>query len=275
MKRFNRLTVLSAIWLSALASLATADVRLPKIFGDNMVLQQEAEVPVWGWAGAGQEVAVTFCNQSQSTKADETGKWTVKLEALKAGGPFEMTVKANNTITLKNILVGEVWVCSGQSNMYFPVLNSANGKEEVAKADYPKIRLFAVDLQVADEPKDDVKGQWDVCNPDTVKFFSAVGYFFGREMHKALDVPVGLIRSAVGGTPAEAWTSMPTLKSDPAFKPIFDRWDRDLALYPKKMKNFSKALAKWKERKVNPYPAGLNRQRAPDIETPLPVCTTA
>jgi sialate O-acetylesterase len=236
-----------AYLLLPLASSATAEVKLPAVISDNMVLQRDMQVPIWGKANPQEKVTVTIGRQSVSANADDQGNWTVKLKPLKPGGPIQMTVAGKNTITLNNILIGDVWLCSGQSNMNWRVKNSANPEQEIAAANYPKIRLFAVTIEGAVKPKDDVQGQWDICNPETVAGFSAVAYYFGRQMHKTLDVPIGLIRSAVGGTPAEAWTSMPTLKADPTFKPILERWEQELALYPQRIKKYAEKLPQWKE----------------------------
>jgi len=202
---------------------AGADVRLPKIIGDHMVLQQGMPVPIWGWADAAESVTVTLGESKAATTADADGKWMVKLDAAQAGGPCQMTVQGNNTITLDDILVGEVWVCSGQSNMQWSVSGSANPQVEIAAADYPKIRLFTVARKVAEKPLDDCEGSWVACSPQTVPGFSAVAYFFGRYLHKELDVPVGLINTSWGGTIAEAWTSHEGLLGEPDFEPILQR----------------------------------------------------
>jgi len=167
-----------------------ADVKLPAVISDNMVLQQGIKVPIWGWAKPGEKVSVGgfgIYSREWSTVADANGKWMVKIGPFKAGGLHDMTIKGNNTITLKNILVGEVWVCSGQSNMEFPVANMGNWKtgvfncdKELADANYSKIRLFIVPMIASDKPQYDCGGKWMLCSPETVGDFSAVGYFFGR-----------------------------------------------------------------------------------------------
>ena len=215
--RSRRLYVLRILWV-VLALLigvitASADVKLPAIISDNMVLQQGRQVAIWGTADAGEQVTVTLGEQKQTATADGNGFWKVELEPLKKGGPFEMTVAGKNTIIVHNILVGEVWVCSGQSNMEFAVWNHnvfggvINEEKEVAAANYPLIRLFIVKKAVAGKPQTDVQGQWVVTTPATVGTFSAVGYFFGRDLFQAMKFPVGLIDSTWGGTEAEAWTS--------------------------------------------------------------------
>jgi sialate O-acetylesterase len=232
-------------WL-AVAATANADVKMPAVFGDNMVLQQKTKAPIWGTADPGEEVTISLGSQKATTKADANGRWSVKVETPAAGGPVEVTVKGKNTITLKNVLVGEVWVCSGQSNMQWSVRASANPDKETAEAKFPKIRLFTVPRVPATEPQSDCKAQWVECSPQAIPDFSAVAYFFGRDLHKTLDVPVGLINTSYGGTAAEAWTSRPTLQSVADFKPIFDRWDGMVENYPKAKEAYEKQLAEWK-----------------------------
>jgi sialate O-acetylesterase len=196
-----------------------AQVKLPEIFSSNMVMQQGIENPVWGRAGSGERITVIFGGQTLRTRADKEGKWQVKLPAGEYGGPYVLTIKGRNTIKLDNIMIGEVWICSGQSNMQWRVDQSNNAEEEIAFAGYPDIRLFSVPRVVAQYPQDDLsEGEWEVCSPETVAGFSAVGYFFGRELHKALNVPVGLIHSSWGGTVAETWTSPKTISNDPDFR---------------------------------------------------------
>jgi sialate O-acetylesterase len=215
--------VLVSVCVVVAAGLARADVRLPKIIGDHMVLQQGKPLPVWGWADAGEKVTVTVGESKATATADDDGKWMVKLDAMEAGGPCQMTVQGNNTITLEDILIGEVWVCSGQSNMQWPVTASDKPQEEIAAADYPNLRLFTVARKVAEKPMDDCEGSWAACSPQTVPGFSAVAYFFGRHLHKELDVPVGLINTSWGGTIAEAWMSHDGLLGEPDFEPILER----------------------------------------------------
>jgi len=204
------------------AARCAADVKLPALVGDNMVLQRDAKLRIWGTADPGEEVTVSFHGQCKSAVADKRGRWHVNLGPFSAGGPFEMTIAGRNTVTLRNILVGEVWVCSGQSNMEWPVAASLNAEQEVAAASWPQIRLFTVQKAISTWALDDCKGAWVECSPATVGGFSAVGYFFGRELHKSLGVPVGLINSSWGGTLAEAWTPTSTLRADPEFQGILD-----------------------------------------------------
>ena len=216
--------VLSASWA---ASSSVAAIKLPSVIGDNMVLQRDRAVPIWGWAEKGEEVTVEFAGQTVSDKADDKGRWKVSLAKLEAGGPFDMTVKAaSGSRTIKDILVGEVWVCSGQSNMEMGIAMCNHAKEEIAAANYPKIRLFTVPKTQANEPATDVPASWTACDPKTVSAggwggFSAAAYYFGRTLHKELNVPVGIIHTSWGGTPAEDWTSRKALEAVPELKGKF------------------------------------------------------
>jgi sialate O-acetylesterase len=205
--------------LLMLSSLHGADsLKLPALFSDNMVLQQKQEIPVWGWAKPGQSVTVKLEGQSKTATTGKDGCWKVQLKPLKAGGPLKMTIVADKTIKLKNILVGEVWICSGQSNMERSVQSSANSAKEIAAAKYPRIRLFRIPRSPSKTSGTDCKATWVECSPSTVGSFSAVGYYFGRTLNKKLKVPVGLIQSAYGNTTAEAWTSNSALKNDSDLK---------------------------------------------------------
>lgn len=226
-------------------SRAHADVRLPAIFGNHMVLQNEIEVPVWGWADPGEEVTVSIEAQEQKTKADSEGKWKVSLAPLKAGGPHTLKILGNNEILLKEILVGEVWVCSGQSNMEWTVERSANPEEEIKNANYPKIRLFQAEKKIAGKQQPDTTGEWKLCSPESIPGFSAVGYFFGRQLHKELNVPIGLIQSAWGGTPSESWTTTASLEKNEISKPIVERWDRAIGDYPNQVDQYKKQVDDW------------------------------
>jgi len=195
-----------------------AEVSVPGLFSDQMVLQRDIKLPVWGTASPDEQVTVKLGEHQASATADSAGRWRVQLDPLPAGGPFEMTIKGTNTIVLKDVLVGEVWVCSGQSNMAFALKHAVHGEQEVAAADHPRIRLFVVPRTTADEPQTGVGGAWKACAPDTAGSFSAVGYFFGRQLQETLNVPIGLIDSSWGGTPAEAWTARSALDADPDLK---------------------------------------------------------
>lgn len=198
-----------------------ADVRLPRIFGDHMVLQRDLLIPVWGWADPGEQVSVTLGSDSVSTVANDAGKWMVKLPAQQVGDPVTLTAKGKNTITLTDVLLGEVWLCSGQSNMEWPVSRSNDFEQEKAAANYPKIRHIKIPKRPSGFPQDDVVAEWTVCSPDTVGGYTAAGYFFGRKLHKDLDVPVGLVNSSWGGTRIEPWTPPCGFAKEPALAAIF------------------------------------------------------
>ena len=202
---------------AVLATPAWADVQPHRLISDSMVLQQGAKVPVWGTSGATEKVTVKFQEQEQTATAKD-GKWMVWFENLKPGGPFEMTISGDNTITIKDVLVGEVWIASGQSNMQWSVAQSADPEETAAKSANDMIRLLTVPRRAAAEPETDVDASWAKCGPETVRDFSAVAYAFGKDLQERLKVPVGLISTNYGGTVAEAWTSRETLDADPEFK---------------------------------------------------------
>jgi len=248
--------ILSLILAWVCAAGAFADVRLPAVMSDNMVLQRGKKVPIWGWAEPGEEVKVRGSWQwlGTSTKADKNGKWMVKVQTPKAPGPYKITITGNNAITINNVLAGEIWVCSGQSNMQWGLWTVNNAKEEIAAANYPDIRLFTVEREAALEPRRDCKGKWELCSPETVPGFSAAAYFFGRQLHKELNVPVGLIHSSWGGTCAEAWTRKETLASDADFAAVLQEHAELIANYPKakeeyqkKLEEYQKKLEEWKK----------------------------
>jgi len=231
MLRTPRLLILALSFaIAGWSSAVSAAVKLPGVIGSDMVLQQGAALPIWGWADKGEEVTVSIAGQTVSGKADDEGRWKVSLAKFVATPdqkPLEMTVKGSsgNTITLKNILIGEVWVCSGQSNMEMGIGAAKDGAAEIKAADYPEIRLFTVPKPKVKpkEPEKDVKAIWEECSPKTVGAggwagFSAAAYYFGRDLHKNLKVPVGLIHTSWGGTAAELWTSKKALEAEPTLK---------------------------------------------------------
>lgn len=192
----------------SLASLVSADVRLPTLFSDHMVVQRDKAIKVWGWANPGEKVTVSLSGNKTQTTADAKGEWKAELPAMKAGGPHEMIVAGQNTVKITDVLVGEVWLCSGQSNMEFGLKHARDAQQEIKGADYPQIRLLHVPRTPSALPLNDVKARWFVCSPTNTELgdFSAVGYFFGREIHKKLNVPVGMITAAQGATQIEIWT---------------------------------------------------------------------
>ncbi|MES2568534.1 MAG: sialate O-acetylesterase [Verrucomicrobiota bacterium] len=240
--------VLPFLIVSALLhSPSWADIRLPAIISDNMVLQQESKANVWGWAEPGEKVAVRFAEKNSDAVTDADGRWSVKFDGLKAGTAGEMTIIGKNALTVKNVVVGEVWVCSGQSNMEFQVRSGLNPAEEKASANFPLVRMFTVQKAARSEPQNDCVGKWEVCTPETVPGFSGVGYFFGRKLHEDLKFPIGLIHTSWGGTPAEFWTPKQVIEGDPDLRPMAESWEKVLSNYPKAKEAYDKALAEWKE----------------------------
>ena len=220
----TRKLLLSVITLFAGAWSSHATVQPHALFTDGCVLQRGMSVPVWGQAKAGAKVTVEFRGQKVEAVADANSKWMVWLKKMDAGGPFTMTIRGDNTITLTNVCLGEVWVCSGQSNMGFALSNANNAAAAIAASTDPQFRLFKVPLVAAESPQGNVTATWQASDPTSAAKFSAVAYFFGRDLRKQLGVPVGLIESAVGGTPAAAWTDHATLESDPVLRAMFDRY---------------------------------------------------
>ncbi len=214
---------LLAAWSFFLIPSASADVELPAVLDSNMVLQQKVPVTIWGWADRGEDVSVSLAGFEVSTTAGPDGFWKVIVPPLKAGGPYEMTVRGKNEIRLTNILSGEVWVCSGQSNMEWSVDRVLNAAQEIALADHPSIRLFHVPRTTSGVPLKDVNAKWRVCSPGSIPKFSAAAYFFGRTLQRELDVPVGLINTSWGGTRIEPWTPLEGFESVPELSEIKDK----------------------------------------------------
>ena len=205
-----------------------ADIRLPQIFGDHMVLQRDSPLPIWGWAGPGEQVSVEFLGQIDSTSANAQGEWQVELPPAKAGGPHTLTVIGTNSIELQNVLVGEVWLCSGQSNMEMGVSLCLNPEAEIAAANHPQIRLFLVPKKLNAEPQTDIEADWHLCTPETIAKggwggFSAAAYYFGRHLQRELDVPIGLIQAAWGGTRIEPWIPPAGFAAVPAVRDIYEQ----------------------------------------------------
>lgn len=244
---FHHPSLVALVLCVGLAGVGRAEVKLPAVFGSHMVLQRDLPVPVWGWAAPGEAVKVTFRDQTQSATAGDDGKWSVKLTALSVGEPGTLTVQGNNTITLEDVLVGEVWICSGQSNMEWSTNASLDPDLESAAANYPQMRLFHVPRATTPEPQSDTTAEWKVCSPETCGGFSAVGYYFGRQLHQVLGVPVGIINSSWGGTRAEAWTSPAAMAARSELKPILDEWQRQESEWnPDKAKaDYEAAMTRW------------------------------
>lgn len=207
---------------------ARAAVRPNGLFCDNAVLQRDTEVPVWGSADPDEEVTVLFRGVAVGTNAGKDGKWAIKLPPQKAGGPDELTIRGKNTVVLKNVLVGEVWICSGQSNMEWSLRQVAGRDRPIPAAADEQLRLFRIRKVATPKPRATVPVAvpWQVCNPESAENFSAVGYYFGRDLRAALGVPVGLIQTAWGGTPAQAWTSREALSTAPPLRHYVERLQR-------------------------------------------------
>jgi sialate O-acetylesterase len=271
----RNLFAIAAIALAAAS--AQADVKLPAIISDNMCLQANKTLPIWGKAEPNEQVTVTLGDDKETAVAGPDGKWMMKLHALPPGtGPLEMKVAGKNTIEVKNIIVGEVWVASGQSNMEFNFSSAHNAEEERPKANYPKIRLFTVKRAVAFEPNWDCEGKWVECTPETVGGTSAVGYFFARDIHEKLGVPVGLIHTSWGGTGAQLWTSVEALLSNPQT----EAWGKSVEETKKKLpalrvKYEKELLPKWEEadkkwKETYPNATVEKRRVPPEPRQPTP-----
>ena len=249
-----RTVLFPLIALLALASRMIAEVRPNPLFSTGAVLQKDAVVPIWGTATDGESVTVEFDGQSVSTTAAKDGKWRVLLKPHPAGGPFTLTIKGENTLVIQDVLVGEVWVCSGQSNMASKLNASATGTKEAAAANYPRLRMFTVEKNSSPVPTAEVGGKWVVCTPETAAYFSAVGYFFGRDVHKTTGSPVGMIHSSWGGTRVESWMSLGCLEENPLFKAdakaaraLMDGYPETSAAYSVKKNDYEAKLARWND----------------------------
>jgi sialate O-acetylesterase len=223
---------------AAFATVAFPDVKPSALFSDHMVLQSGMSVPVWGTADPAENVSVTIARQTRAVTAGPDGKWMVHLTKLKAGGPFQMSISGKNRLLIKDVLVGEVWLGSGQSNMAFTVSKKRasyagliNEDQEIAAANYPTIRMFTAKAAKTYEPQSEVGGEWLVCNPENVPGFSAVGYLFARDLQKRLRVPVGILTVAFGASTAESWIKRETLISDPQLKPSVEKFDSLVHFY--------------------------------------------
>ncbi len=226
-----------------------AEVKLPAIISDHMVLQADAEVPIWGVASPGEAISVSFGEATATTTAGADGRWETRLPKLKSGQANSLMIRGSNVVTIKDVLVGEVWLGSGQSNMAMAVNRVQNSEQEYAAAKFPQIRMFTVSNGAARTAQADCQGEWVVCSPETVARFSATAYFFGRELHRELGVPVGLINSSVGGTPIESWISPEAQAASPELKAFFAseaKADGEFDATQAKAK-FASDMATWEE----------------------------
>ena len=210
-------TALTLAVLSIFFITGFANISLPEIFSDNMVLQQKSDVLIWGWAKTGETVTIKadWMDKEISSKVGPQGTWRMTISTPAAGGPYNIIIRGNNEVLLKNVLIGEVWLCSGQSNMEMSAQwGIKNGEEEVKNATYPEIRFFSVNASTSLYPQEHFSGNWTACTPETMKTFSAIGYFFARKLNKDLNVPVGIINSSWGGTAAESWMPEEAIQKD-------------------------------------------------------------
>jgi len=263
----TKAAVLFLIFSTFLAR-AQAEVKPNALFSDNAVLQQNIEIPVWGDAAEGEKVSVTLDGDTATTVATE-GKWQVRLKPHSPGGPFDLMISGTNTIVVKNVLVGEVWICSGQSNMAYDFKGVQNAKIEGPLANYPKLRMFKVNSPGASTPQTQLAGSWVECSPKTVEGFSAVGYFFGSDIHKSTGLPVGMIHSSVGGTAAQLWTSLSGLEKEPALRAYVDAAKQMLQndkgaseKYLRDMETYQTQLKEWEQTEGKAYGAALNAWKA-------------
>ena len=249
----GRVVILVVLMVSQL----TAAVTLASPFSDHAVLQHGQPIPVWGTANVGESITVTCAGQIKTVITDAQGRWRVNLDSLSVGGPpLELSVTGSSRIILKDLLVGEVWLCSGQSNMEWPVSGALHADQVIPVAHYPNIRLYTVTKQTSDIPLTTCGGTWTACSPTTIPNFSAVAYFFGLHLHQELQVPIGLINASWGGTPAEAWTSQETLKENAELTEVFVAWNKRMADLPKAQDKFERELVAWKKWSVEEKNAG-------------------
>jgi sialate O-acetylesterase len=262
--------LLILLLLLASAITAAANVTLPDVISDAMVLQRDRAVPIWGKADPGESVTVKFGNQAKTAVAGADGKWIIRLSPMRASAtPQTMVVEGRNRIELKEILVGEVWLVSGQSNMQLLLSETANGEQATAGANHPLIRLFNVSRQVAFKHAPPPLGVWRACTPESVKEFSAAGYYFGVELEKELNAPIGLLNSSYGGSQAEAWTPVEYLLASPDLKPTVDRtkiWDEER---PRVKSDYNEAIKKWRVEADKAKAAGARPQPSPAVPDAL------
>lgn len=247
---------------------AKADVKMASIFADQMVLQRAVKLPVWGWADTNEAVSVQFAGQTVQTHADSNGNWRVTLEPVISDDPQIMIVTGKNTIRINDILMGEVWICSGQSNMAVPIREGYDAAREIAAANYPKIRVYEVEHRICPEPDRTLGGEWKICSPATAAELTAVGYFFAREIYEKLGVPVGLVHTSWGGTPGEAWTDWNALKNNPKLGNLIERFEFACREYPKNEAAFEATMKDWECKAKIAQEAGITPPPQPFI-TPM------
>ena len=261
-RRFTAACILSGLLLLLPASLQ-AEVRVPSIFGEGMVLQRDQTNPVWGRAEEGEVITVMIAGQRHTTRTGADGRWKVELDPIPAGGPHNLEIRGENNLSIGDVLVGEVWLCSGQSNMQWGV-NSSNdpGLEKLA-ARFPHIRHISIPQVGTQEPQEDFDGSWQVCTPETIGSFSAVGYYFGRRIHQTLQVPVGLIDNAWGGSACEAWIRRDLLEAEDRFRPLMERWEETERTYDREavLADHQRRVKQWEKERDEARAAGREFRR--------------
>lgn len=230
-----RLKILLLTALCVIASISDAKIKMSNIFSDNMVLQRDKPIHIWGWGEVNEKIEIEFKGQKVTTTVSKDGKWGAYLKKSTFGGPYILTIKDKSSkIIYNNVMIGDVWLCSGQSNMEMVVKSCNNAQNEIAAADYPQIRLFTVGRAIANHPGEDIDGEWQICSPTTAGDFSAVGYFFGREIFLNTGIPQGLICSSWGGTVVETWTSPQMMRTVANYASKLDKIEKiDLEAYQK------------------------------------------
>lgn len=252
-KKFIRIMFLAILTLTTFVS---AKVTLPALVSDNMVLQRNAFVKIWGSAQSGSniEVSVQWQKIPVQTLCNDEGKWQVIVKTPSDKGPYDIAISDGEPVVIKNILLGEVWLCSGQSNMSFGFRSTDTAEQDKSKADYPEIRYFGVNKKLADVPQDDCVGKWLVCKPNVAAWYSGVAYYFAQKVHTSIDVPIGIIQAAIGGTPADSWMSEEVLLSEPDMVASVERYNELMKSYPSRYEVYQKQLAKWQEITDNTAP---------------------
>jgi sialate O-acetylesterase len=282
MKSLKTYSLLASLCITmCCAAEASAQVKPSALFSDHMVLQSDMPVPIWGTAEPAEKITIKFIGQTKSATADASGKWMVRLTKLKPGGPFEMMIAGNKPggapIVVKDVLVGEVWLGSGQSNMDFTVATTPrhyfagvkNEADEIAAANYPSIRMFTGAWKNSYDPQTEISGAWLIVSPENVKEMSAIGYLFARDMQKELKVPFGIITEAFGASTAEAWTSREALAADPKLKPLIDTFDAKVAAYQTNPPDMTAAMKAWQEAATKAQAAGQRQPRRPSNGDPI------
>ena len=271
---------LPAPFVVALLSLATAraDVSLPSFFSDHAVLQRDIAVPIWGTADPGENVVVEFAGQTRRTVAASNGRWLVSLDPLPASTESRaLSIRGKNTLTFADVLVGEVWLASGQSNMGYSLSGAHNATEAIPKSEDAQLRFFVIKTQTASEPQHDVRGKWELSSPITSPKFSAVAYFFARALRSKLGVPVAVIQSAWGGTPAQAWTSIAALREAPPLTRHIETWEkavakkRELDANPQIAADYTETMKRWNSEVRPQFDAAMKAYNAGGQSGPKPV----